>query len=404
MMPYTPAVRGAQSCAAARAVPGTSSVSIARPRVAILALSALLCAPLVACAHDVVDATIPQDDTGALSDWVLPSVFDDLASLPLSTYDGSGQAVHPDVALFPDGWHGAHYWMTATPYPYGNAMYENPSLFTSDDGLTLTSAPGVSKPLIRALQYPDYNSDPDLVYDAQRDELVMSYRVVTGGKNVIYVTASSDGQNWSKPRIAFDEPNHSAVSQTIVPAYHAVPALAWAVDAGPDGCNSTATHVSIRRARNLDDPIERTRWMPPIATDMAVPGYLIWHLKVRYVVPKKEFWALIVAYPNDGRSCGSDDLFLAHSKDGVHWETYPQSLLRHEDREWTSGALYRGTFLYDAQRDQLALWFSARDDQNEWHLGFVRMDYAPLLARLSSLSAARNSIGKAPRPIWTDAP
>jgi len=78
--------------------------------------------------------------------------------------------------------------------------------------------------------------------------------------------------------------------------------------------------------------------------------------------------------------------------------------MRHEDRVWTAGALYRGTFLYDATRDQLLMWFSARDGESNWHLGFTRMNFTSALARVNSPSAPRNSLGTRLRPIWQDAP
>ena len=42
----------------------------------------------------------------------------------LETYDGSNQAVHPDVTYF-----NGEYWLAATPYPYGMEEYENPCLY-----------------------------------------------------------------------------------------------------------------------------------------------------------------------------------------------------------------------------------------------------------------------------------
>lgn len=46
----------------------------------------------------------------------------------LETYDGSGQAVHPDIAYY-----GNQYWLTVTPYPYGMEEYENPCIYQGDD-------------------------------------------------------------------------------------------------------------------------------------------------------------------------------------------------------------------------------------------------------------------------------
>ena len=42
----------------------------------------------------------------------------------LDTYDGGGQAVHPDIVYYNN-----LYWLTITPYPYGMEEYENPCLY-----------------------------------------------------------------------------------------------------------------------------------------------------------------------------------------------------------------------------------------------------------------------------------
>lgn len=56
----------------------------------------------------------------------------------LETYDGSGQAVHPDIAYWKN-----NYWLTATPYPYGMEEYENPCIYygKSLDNLSLLEGP-----------------------------------------------------------------------------------------------------------------------------------------------------------------------------------------------------------------------------------------------------------------------
>ena len=42
----------------------------------------------------------------------------------LETCDGSGQSVHPDIAIWND-----QYWLVVTPYPYGMEEYENPCIY-----------------------------------------------------------------------------------------------------------------------------------------------------------------------------------------------------------------------------------------------------------------------------------
>lgn len=56
----------------------------------------------------------------------------------LDTYDGGGQAVHPDIVYYNN-----LYWLTITPYPYGMEEYENPCLYQgkSLDSLALPEGP-----------------------------------------------------------------------------------------------------------------------------------------------------------------------------------------------------------------------------------------------------------------------
>ena len=86
------------------------------------------------------------------------------------TYDGSGQAIHPDIEYFPSAWNGYKYWMAMTPYPGGKDPWENPSLLASNDGIKWVAPAGLPTPL-----YPkppcDHNSDTDLVYNPATDEL-----------------------------------------------------------------------------------------------------------------------------------------------------------------------------------------------------------------------------------------
>ena len=344
-----------------------------------------------------------------LSQWSLPVASAEPVILDVPTYDASGQSVHPDVVLFPNRWHGARYWLAMTPYPGGSSSLENPSLLESDDGISLTVPAGVHNPLVQPLNRTGYNSDPDLIYDPAQDELVLSYRVVADGVNTIKIITSRDGVSWSEPRVAFSEMNHSAVSQSIVPAVHGVPPLAWYVDAGPNGCTAVSTRVMTRAAVAAPISLGAAQWSKARATDLTIPGYQPWHIKVSYIPSKREYWALVAAYPSDGRGCGSDDLFLSHSRNGVHWETFPQPLMRHEDHWWSSGALYRGAFLYDPKTDQLAIWFSARADYT-WRMLFVQMNYTALAAQLARTPAP---LAAAPAPaqptaslreIWATAP
>lgn len=55
----------------------------------------------------------------------------------IDTYDGSGQAVHPDIAYCQN-----QYWLVITPYPYGMEEYENPCLYNGYDLKNLKAPQG----------------------------------------------------------------------------------------------------------------------------------------------------------------------------------------------------------------------------------------------------------------------
>ncbi len=322
------------------------------------------------------DATMDRAGTAAIF-VVQPTI------MTVPTYDGSGQAVHPDIVAFDSDWHGARYWMTMTPYPKSNQTLENPSILKSDDGISLTVPTGLRNPVIAAPPHSkDYNSDPELVYEPQTDRLVMFYRLVDRNANTLHLSTSADGVKWTAMKAPFWERSHQVISPTVAPRRDGA-ARMWYVNAGKAGCEAKSTRVMMRTGADQSGKIVDTKWLGPIATDLSIPGYEIWHIKARWIPEKAEYLMLISAYP-DKVGCHTDDLFLAHSADGVHWTVYPEPLIRHEDRDWTAAAVYRSSFLYDAQSDQLSLWISARGSDGAWRMGYARVRYESLVAALEN--------------------
>lgn len=303
--------------------------------------------------------------------------------MDVPTYDGSGEAVHPDVVAFDYEWNDARYWLTMTPYAKSDQTLENPSILSSADGRSVRVPAGLENPVIKPpVKSRDYNSDPELLYEPKSDRLVMFYRFVEKKTNTIHVSVTRDGVNWTALPAPFWERSHQAVSPTVAPRAGA-PARMWYVNAGRAGCDTKSTRVVVRNATDQTGGIVDTRWLSPKPTDLAIPGYVIWHIKARWIPEKSEYWMLIAAFP-EGTSCQTDDLFFARSSDGVHWTAYPQPVLRHEDRQWTAGAVYRSSFLYDPHSDELQLWISARGTDDAWRMGYARVRYSRMLSVLEA--------------------
>jgi hypothetical protein len=300
------------------------------------------------------------------------------------TYDGSNQSVHPDVVAFDNAWHGARYWLTMTPYPGSDQHLENPSILRSDDGLSVGVPTGLTNPVIRAPRKGrDYNSDPELLYESPTDRLVLFYRLVEKRTNTLRVSTSRDGVNWTASTDPFWEHAHNLVSPTIAPRSGA-PARMWYVQTGKKGCQARSTKVVTRVANDAAGRIVDARWTGPVATDLSIPGYNIWHIKARWIPSRAEYWMLLSAFPVNGNGCRTDDLFFARSADGTHWTTYAQPILRHGDRDWTAGAVYRTSFLYNAASDAMSLWISGRGTDGAWHIGYSRVRFASLLSALEN--------------------
>jgi hypothetical protein len=317
------------------------------------------------------------------------------AILTVPTYDGSGQAVHPDVLWFPRGWRGWEYWMAFTPYPRGKQQYENPSIVVSHDGEHWQAPRGLTNPIVRPGSGGAYNSDPDLSYDAANDRLVMLSRQVSGNFNVISSLTSTDGTAWSAPRVVFRRRNHGMISPALILPGSGRPSVYY-VDAGDKACPKRSTRIVRQNAASLEAlrPSAAERgWGTPIVTGLQQPGYWIWHIDVTWVSARQEYWALYPAYPKGG--CGARDLFFARSPDGKTWTTYPSPLLRHLDQSWTRAMLYRASAVYDAERDVLRVFLSAAAPGPDWRLGYAEFALADVLAAVSAPASA-SALGAPP--------
>ena len=302
------------------------------------------------------------------------------------TYDGSGEAVHPDVVYFPRGWRGWEYWLVVTPYPGDDTGHENPSILVSHDGASWQEPPGITNPIAR----PDtsFLADGDLLYNRASDQLWVYYvhQRINGTTHAMR-KISSDGVDWgpqsSEPgQSLFTVPDHELLSPAILkvgPTY-----WMWSVNSGSVGCHATATTIQYRTSANGTD------WSAPEDTDGTQAGQVPWHLDVIHVPSKNEFWMLLSAFPQ-GLSCHNTALFFAKSVDGIHWTTYTRSVLSCDrpalppgsasekpstaGRGWDRGQIYRATLLYDAGNDLLRVWYSANDG-SVWHVGYTERNYS----------------------------
>ena len=139
-----------------------------------------------------------QDATAPVWGWVASPGKE----LTIPTHEGSGEATHPSVLYFADGWNGYKYWMAHTPYPGGDEAHEDPNIVVSNNGESWQVPAGLTNPIVDAPGKPGpHNSDTHLVMGPDGD-MWMTYRMVdrpNGDLTRIFAVRSVNGTDWTDP-------------------------------------------------------------------------------------------------------------------------------------------------------------------------------------------------------------
>lgn len=300
--------------------------------------------------------------------------LDVIVPLTLETYEHSGQTVHPDVVATGRAWTHSSEYLFITPYPNGNALLENPSVYESEDLLNWSAPGGVINPI--AAPGEGYYSDPDAVFVPDRSEIWLYFRQVTQA-NIVRLTTSRDGVTWTAPVEVARAPNHQLISPTVV-RRGPNDWLMWAVN-GNIGCMGADATVVLRRSTN------GTMWSDPETVALSQPGLFPWHIDVEWIPSRQEYWALYNA--KTAGTCTTGAVYLATSADGVHWRTFPSPVLTHGAIPELQDIVYRSTLSFDPASDEVTLWFSgARFANNNyiWRSAVQRRRRADLFATINA--------------------
>jgi hypothetical protein len=326
----------------------------------------------------------PPEDASEFDDAEMPGALSVApALLEATTYEGSGELVHPDAAVFPRRWQGRRYWLSATPYPMGNPKYENPSIYQGRTSREMMVPLGVTNPLMPQ-PAGGYLSDPDIVHDPDRDELRMYYRQTVGENDQLFLMTSRNGVEWSPSQPVLVGYRYTLISPSIV-RESATSWRMWTVNAASQGCFSLRSEIALTHRRSADG----ITWSDPEFVQLRVPGRVPWHWDVQYVPAKQEYWALVAAYP-EGTTCSHTAVFFARSADGMSWTVSPTPLLGPGEFEPIRDLVYRSTFHYHDGSDAVSVWFSgAKLDGKIFH-------YAVAAARYSYPDLARRVSGATP--------
>jgi len=283
--------------------------------------------------------------TDAPEPWVAGIVSS--SRLPIPTYDGSGQLVHPDVLAetMPGG---TRVTMAMTPFPYSNRRLENPSLVTGSDGMHFERVVGAASPLVPPPPI-DHNEDPDLRRDpASGDYELLYLETMRPTRQTVVALRSHDLETWTR---------RDAIVHDLA---HGDPFIVSpAAVVGDDG-HTHLFYVSVGEPNVISALIssDGATWDPATAVPVAIDlgGINPWHIDV--IRGAHGFGMLISGFDVEFRH---QDLYLATSPDLLTWTFQPTPLLDHTDPRLGVVTLYRSTGVVSG--NTLVVWYSMQYDR-----------------------------------------
>ncbi len=362
------------------------------------------------------------------------------------TFMGSNQAVHPDVYFWensfgPTGLNHVigynseglldtiiaspdtprwKYWMALTPYPYGNAFYENPTVRVSNekdygwqrpyaigddptdgfynedtvwvrDPVTAYGQPNAGGAIIdpdtiwdeqlihsfKSEQVLGHNSDPEFVYDSTAGMLYLVFRSYKAPDNreAIFAFKSVDGINWNQRDTLTVAENDLPVTHYYSPWNLISPTICrapngnywlWTVDK-IDGIRGT-------QMIRMEIPYIGGRWIKVDTCNVQIPIFnrQLWHMKIIQSPEKSHFYMLATLNRFNSTSYDTLGQHMFISRDGLQW-TYFNEIIDHGSKNQWDYQTYRGTFLFEPSGTgyNLPVWYSGVTLTNVWGIGYA---------------------------------
>lgn len=276
--------------------------------------------------------------------------------LTIPTYDGSGQAVHPDVIYFTDGWNGYKYWMIMTPYPASNAQFENPSILNSNDGTTWTVPTGLTNPLANWPGGAGSNGDVALLMTPDNITMYAFWYETNGSStNKIKYRTTTSGSSFVAEQTLFDVPYFTLTVPTFL--YDGSQYRCWSVDI-------TASPYLMHQ-RTCATPVG-TYSGSTLCTWVNKPSKDIWHIDV---FKHGKMYHGFFTFCDTATYGNNSTLYFATSPDGLVWTVQSSPLLAP-----TGGSTWDRSYVYRSCGVPTAtgydVFYSAwRGDTNQWHIG-----------------------------------
>ncbi|MCX7787879.1 MAG: hypothetical protein N2442_09300 [Spirochaetes bacterium] len=276
--------------------------------------------------------------------------------LHIPTYEGTSQAVHPDIVP-PDTQH-PFYVLAFTPYPFSYDEFENPSILISTDGIRFSEETEGINPLVPPPAI-DHNDDPDLTYLNGRWYLVYLETLRPYRQNLVLLS-SIDRIHWESSILISYQFTQEPKDPLIVS-----PSLLWDQSTWYlFYVNRSVTPYRIEYSTSKDI----RSWDPKNVSIPTIEGmsFTPWHLDI--FKGQDVYFMLITSVSHIPRKGRVYDLHIARSSDLIHWTCSPHRVIPQKPPFWKG--IYRSTGFCRA--DDLFVYFSYETILGIWRIGLVR--------------------------------
>ena len=284
--------------------------------------------------------------------------------ITIPTYDGKNQVVHPDIIT-----HDGLFYLTITPYPWSDVNHENPSFYSSADGLNF--APTGVNPIV---DHPKggYNDDPDLIIDPLSGAFSIYYNETPKGYDVQYLAMlrSPDGVSWTDHRelVAFRTKKGEPfiVSPAIV--YYAGHYFMFHVEVdtdekahSPNLCRNDP-HRHVIRVMFSEDGVTWDKHKDEGINIDFPADFNPWHMNI--VEGNGHFYMLVDGYRRG--FCDRHYLYLAVSDDLTNWHFIDKPIVAASHDFFDSKIIYRSAAIVDG--GDMYVYFSFFTYDRRWML------------------------------------
>jgi hypothetical protein len=281
----------------------------------------------------------------------------------IPTYEGSAQAVHPDI-LGPEATGGA-YVLAFTPYPFSGDRFENPSVLVSSDGLRFREEKKGLNPLVPQPE-TDHNDDPDISVSCGEYHLLYLETLRPAAQNLVLLR-SRDRLHWTRSEVLKYDLHSPHPDPMIVS-----PALAekngklflFYVDA-----SAKPNRIEYLTSEELGSFDKGDVRVPSFVGEPITP----WHIDV--VRGSAEYYMLITDVTRD-RSGRSYDLYMARSTDLHTWTMASRKVF--PSKPLGAKSVYRSSGYCSG--DDIFVYFSCETRLGAWHIGVVRLRLSDLFS------------------------